>query len=441
MTLLLLGLGAGFAAVGTRAAALPFVAAAVFASAGSWMPAMGTWAAATALGFVGLRGSPRRLALPVLGAAAALGVGSARNTAVVGALWVLGTVAAVVSRGGSPDAGRWALTVCAADVPFLGAVVWTAGRIGFQGWPLELDGVALILLLTAAAVRAPLASGPQDSPEAGLLPVRVQTFVVLGLVLGTASPDRAFLVAAALVAGAGFALGGTFRPPRSRDAVQEAALVALVLSMGALGWVPLGWEWAALAGGTLIHHLRLRLGFGSWGSLAAVFLCSGGVLLPFLPSLLVGLEGSLRADDLVKVGVPLALLAGLVARSTHDDPDVVRQRAPGRWELASAAVVVCASAVASLWAPIFTIPSGAAADGVAWPPAWSVAGLVVLVLLAGTAGGVRAAPGSVTVPARSLPDPRLPARWAGDGALVGAQAGLGAVAVGVWVLGTLRGFL
>lgn len=440
MTLGLLGLGAALAAAGTRLSALAFIGAAVVAARGTLLVALGTWTAVTALGFVGLKGSPRRLALPVLGAVAALGVGSARNTAVVGAVWVLATVAAVFSRGRGPDANRWAVTLCMADVPFIGAIVWTAVRVGFEGWPAELDTVAALLLLFAASLRAPLAAGPDDVPEAGLLPVRVQTLAILHVVLATAPLDRDLVVASAVVAACGFAVGGCFRRAISRDTVQEISLVALVLTVGGLGWGPTGWEWAALGAGTLIHNLRLRLDIHPWAPLAASLLRGGGVMLPFLPVLLVGLEGALRADTVAKVAVPVALVAGLAARVAYQEPDPQRRTAPRRWESAAAGVALAGAVAAGVWAPVFTLPSGAA-EPIIWPPAWSLGVVAALAILGSVAGRVHRQP---TPTARSplvLADLRLPARWDGGRLLIVLQAALGAVAIGVWVLGSLRGFL
>ncbi len=298
MTLLLLGAGALLAALGTRLSGLAFAGAAVFAVTGITLAAPAAWAAATALGLAALRASPRRLAVPALGAAAALAVGSARNTAVVAAAWVLATAAAVISRGRGPEGDRWAMTVCLADLPVLGAVVWTALRVGFEGWPQELDTVGVLLLLLAATLRAPLASGPQDEvPEPGLLVVRVQTVVLLVVVTGTAPLGRNVLLGVAILGAIGFAAGGVARRSATRDVAQEIALVALMLAAGRLGWTPQGWEWGALAAGTLIHNLRLRSDLEAAGLLPATLLGGGGIGLPFLPVVLVGLEGSLRADE------------------------------------------------------------------------------------------------------------------------------------------------
>lgn len=170
-------------------------------------------------------------------------------------------------------------------------------------------------------------------------------------------------------------------------------------------------------------------------------MAGGGMMLPFLPVVLVALEGSLRADDVAKVALPVALLLGLVARAAHDPPAHRRKGAAKRWELAAAAAVGAATIAAGLWAPILTLPSTIGGDPVGWAPGWSVAVALALGVLAAGAGRVREGDGSRPPLRLAWPDPRLPARLVGDRALVGAQAALAGVAVGVWVVGTLRGFL
>lgn len=449
MTLLLLGVGAVAGVLGTRAAALFFLAAAVL-GADSALPAVATWTAVTAAGLTAMKASPRRLALPALGTAAAIGAGSARNTAVVLALWVLATATAAVSRGPRSESARWAATLCACDVPVVAAVAWVALSSGFEDWPLQIDNVAVVLLLVAAAARASLASGPDDDhQEVGLLTVRTQTVVLLVLGLGVNAVDRQILVGAVLIGAAGFAVSASAVRSATRDVVQEASLVALMLAGARLGWMESGWEWGALAGGTLIHSLRLRLRSEDIGPLAGAILGGGGIGLAFLPAVLVGLEGAPRARGWQGVALVAGLVAGLGGRLTSESADEPRKGVikEGRWQRLVSVGLLGAAVVAGLWAPALSVPRSAAGSAIAWPPAWAF----LVVALAGTAAALRSLPiqqQAGSIPDRSprrtyprMPDLRLPGWSARPGLIRAGLIGLASVAVGIWVVGVFRGFL
>jgi hypothetical protein len=368
------------------------------------------------------------------------------------ALWVLATAVAAVNRGPDPEGARWAATLCVCDVPVAAAVAWVALRVGFEDWPHQLDGVAVGLLVGAAALRASLASGPSDDgQEVGLLIVRTQTVVLLSIALNVGGVDRSILVGAALLGAAGFAVSGTVARAATADVVQEISLVALVLAGARLEWMPAGWEWGALAGGTLMHNLRLRLASEHVGPLAGRILMGGGFGLPLLPVALVGLEGAARARGWVGIVVLVGLVAGLGARLSlfYARPGVDGRRSrpevEGRWQWAVATAVLGAAVVSGLWAPVLAVPRPPAGGPIAWPPVWAVG----LVLLAGLAGALR------PLPVRShettsdptgralprLPDLRLPARTMRPGVIVTGLSALAAVAVAIWVIGVLRGFL
>ncbi len=448
MTLLLLGAGAVAAVLGTRAAGLLFLGAAVVGG-GSVLPAVAAWTAGMAAGLTALKPSPRRLALPVLGAAAAVGAGSARNTAVVLALWVLATGAAVLSRGPGAQGARWAATLCACDLPVVAAVAWVALRVGFEEWPRQLDGGAVVLLLAAAAIRASLAAGPSDDrQEAGLLTVRAQTAVLLFVALGVTGVDRAILIGVVLIGAAGFALSGWLARPATRDVVQEIALVALVVAGARLNWMPSGWEWGALAAGTLIHNLRLRLDRDDIGPLAAKIFAGGGIGLPLLPVVLVGLEGAARARGWQGVLVLAALVAGLGDRLSAQDAPQRRARRPaeGRWERVVSAAILGATVLAGLWSPVLAAPRPPGGEPLAWPPIWALGVVVAAAGIAATRPlripvAVEASGGRTERPRPRLPDLRLPESWARPALIRAGLIALAAVAVGIWVVGVLRGFL
>lgn len=452
MTIALLGLGALAAAAGTRAAGFVFLGVAVVGALGSSLPALVTWIAATAAALIWAPGTPRRLALPVLGAAAALGAGSARNTTVVLGLWIIGTGAAVLTRGDGPGSDRWAQTLCLADLPVVAAVAWTAFDIGLEGWPQQLDPAAVVLLLIGAALRAPLASGPQDGSQAsGLLIVRAQSAALLVIAIGAPAADDLLSTAAALAA-VGFLVGGIVARSATRDVIQELALVALVSAAARSGWGPQGWEWGALAAGTLMHNLRLRLGDGAGGPLAGALYRGAGLGLPLLPVVLVGLEGAIRAGGWVGSVMMLGLAGGSAARAStpwvaspapHQTPDR-RAWAPG---VATAGVALCAAA--GLWAPALTVPEAAAGEPIGWPPGWAA----VAVLVTGAAAAIarrRSADDPAASPAAdsprrwqplALPELRVPARLAQPRLVLASTAVLGLAALAMWVVGVLRGFL
>lgn len=441
MTLLLMGLGGLIAALGTRASAVAFLGAAAVGAAGTTLGAVATWAAATAAVLAGLAARPRLVALPALGAAAALAAGSARNAAVVVALWALSTASAVLPQ--EPRARRWALTLCLADLPVVAAVVWTALRVGFDGWPLGLDTPAAAALLVSAVIRAPLASGPDDGARGrGLLAVRTQVVVLLAVALAATGLPTSVLVGSAVLGAVGFAAGGVAGRAVTRDVVQESSLLALVLAASRLGWGPVGWEWGVLAAGTLTHSLRLSVGISPTAPLAGALLAGGGIGLPFLPVVLVGLEGASRADGWARIVLMTALVVGLGTRassSAGDEEVSIRSSRSSRWLEVAAVAVVIASVVGSLWAPAFTVPAEVAAQRIGWAPLWAAGAVAVL----GVASALGRWPGPPREAAtgRVLGELRVPGRWAVPGAVWGTLALSGAVGVALWFLGFLRGFL
>jgi hypothetical protein len=378
-----------------------------------------------------------------VGAAAALGAGSARNSAVVLALWVLATAAAVASRGRGETASRWAVTLCAADLPVVGAVAWAALQAGFEQWPAGLDGPAVVLLLVSAVLRAPLASGPDDDGrEPGLLVVRTQMAVLVLVGLAATDISRIVLVVAAIAGAAAFAAAGTAARAATRDVVQEAALLLVVAAAGRLHWAPAGWDWGVLAGGTLMHNLRLRS--ESIRPLAGQILNGGGIGLPLLAGVLVALEASARARGWQGALLMLGLAAGMWARAAGArDSVVVPRPADDRWGRWTAVGVCAAALVAGLWAPILTRPAPAAGAAIGWPPAWALAA----VLGAGAIGGWRRPHGparAAEAERRMLPvvgDLLVPVRWARPAAISGALALLAGAAVALYAVGVLRGFL
>jgi hypothetical protein len=368
------------------------------------------------------------------------------NTTVVLAVWVVGTGAAVLARGHGVEARRWALALCIADLPLFAAVAWTASTLGFERWPERLDTPAVVLLLAAALLRAPLASGPDDrSPDPGLLVVRTQAAALILVSLGSGPARHDLLVGVALLAAFAFALGGWASRAATRDAVQEMALVGLVVAAARAGTGATGWEWGALAAGTLIHNLRLRVDSPWVGPLAARLLSGGGLGLPLLPVVLVGLEGSFRSQGLVRPAMMVALVTGLAARASAEvSPGVDDPRTTGapRWAAAMAAALAAAAIAAALWAPLFTLPRPPGASPMGWPPVWAGAG----VLAAAGVGGLFARERGVEVVRRrvwrpAVGDPRPPAGWSSPVAVTGALLVLAAGAAGMWIVGVVRGFL
>lgn len=444
MTLLLLAAGAALAAAGTRLAVGAFAAAAVLGAGLAELPAATTWTAVMLVGFGVTPVSPRRLALPAVGAAAVLAAGSAPNAAVVTALWVLGTTAAVLSVPRSAPATRWALTVCVTDLGFAAAAAIAAFGSGFQTWPTGAGTLPAVLMIAAGLAKAPLASGPDDQHMAsGLIVVRAQSAVLIVTGCSALGSVPGLLQATTVVGAALFAGGAWARRPGTRDTAQEGGLLAMVVGLAALGVAPTGWEWGVHAGGTLIHNLRLRLVSGSLGEVSALVTRSPLIVLALLPAIQVALEGATRADPWLRLVVLGSLVGGLVLRAMAG----VEGRKVARREGGPVAVVLGVAGVgAAVWAPVLTVPSGAGGDAISWPPGWAAAAVPAAGLawyLASRRGhGVGAEDGPATRGrAPSLPDPLLPSRvavptvvWAGVGVL-------GLTAAGLWVLGVLRGFL
>ncbi|MEX0874954.1 MAG: hypothetical protein WD646_06700 [Actinomycetota bacterium] len=445
MTVLLVGLGAAAAALGSRVAAVLFVGAAVAGAMGSLLPAAATWTGALAAGLVRPGVSPRRLALPALGAAAVLAAASSTNSAAVLGLWVLGTGTAFLSRGQDPRSRRWALLLCVADLPLAAAVVGGAADAGFESWPQGLGTIGSVGLLAAAALRAPLVPGAGGaSMEAGLLVVRAQAVTLVLIAAGTGS--RGFAEAMVAVGAAGFLCGGLVGKDSTRDGIQEISLVALASASSFLGWTPGGWEWGALAAGTLIHLLRVSAGRGSAGALGAGMLRGAGLGLPFLPVVVAQLEGLLGEREWVAAVVALGLLGGLAARArtstSIEEPAGGKSGAMNR--LLRGGWVALAGA-ASLWAATLALPSSLGGDAASWPPVWAVGIVAGLGAIGARFPNLAPRRAGSREPVRSLPSvPRLVDvldRIAVSRVLEIALVCLLLAAAGLWVAGLVRGFL
>ena len=453
MTLLLFAAGAAAAALGTRLAALAFVGAAVTAARSPDLVIVGTWTAALAAGWLLLtRSDIRRLAIPALGAAAVLAAGTAPNGAVVGALWVIATAAAVIARGTSPAAGRWAAALLIGDVGVLAAIATTVPN-GFEGWPSTLGAEGTIVLLVVAAIRVPLASGADDrEPLAGLLIVRTQCAVLLSFVVAAGTSGVRHAVA--LVAAAAFASAPYVFRRATADSVQELAVFALALAVGALGWGPQGWAWSALAAGTLMHYLRFSVGRGVASGYAQALGRTAAIGLPWLPVVLALLEGSLRSRGLPAAAVAAGLLGGLAARARAIGPALAHGRPRGPVPVLDevrAWTVVALVVAAALWAPVFTLPPSVGGTRVGWPPAWAVAVVALAVVAAGTflrllgtpslVGSARPQPVQVRPPSAVISAAgRLDVLAPQLRLLIGVGA-LGAGAAALWLVGVARGFL
>jgi len=442
MTLALLLVAALGAAVGTQAAALLLVGAAV-AAALTTAPAVvvvGTWTAALAAGAVWLTGVPRRLALPILGAAAVIAAGRAPNAAAILALWTLGSVAFVLGADalGSPEARRWGVAFLAADLPFAVGVVAGAAS-GFQDWPSGARGVVTVALAIAAAGKVALARSPTAPTEpATLLAARTQALVAV--LMAVRSAPHGVLQAVVVFAGIAFAVVPHLAGDVVVDVAQETALFALAAASAAVGWGPRGWTWAVLAAGTLIHHLRLSTRKGSLGTVATLLTRGGLVGLAYLPIVVVELEGAARARPAAGAVLVVTLLYGSAARS-RPVPRARLRRAPRPAELAPLLVAAGAFA-ASIWAPLLSSPRPPAGAAVAWLPPWAA----VAIAAAAVAGGF--VPGLVRGPARvssasPLTLPALPLRdfAVRPRVLEGLGAILATVAAAMWVVGAIRGFL
>lgn len=474
MTVVALVAGAVLTAASTRLAAAAFVGGAVWAAIEPEGTAVGTWLAVTAAGIVLLYDGPlRSLALPALGTAAVVGAISGRNVAVVAGMWALASAAAALSAafssGSSSGTRRWGALLALGDLVVL-VVLAVSARGGFEGWPGTLEPWAAVALLAAAALRMPLAAGPPavDGAPLGLLVVRAQAAALVAL----AAPAGGEWVATTALCGGAvlFAAASLAERSRTLDVAQETALLAMVTGasgLGSTGSVDL--VWTVLAGGTLIHHLRLMVGPVPAGRWASALLASAGIGLPFLPAVAGLLEGAATDRGWRATFVVVGLIAGIAGRVRSEgrrSPSGGRRRqkvatpvlAVRGW--ATVAVV----SVASLWAPVLTSPddlldggrslSGGASSIVAWPPPWAV----LLLLVAGAAlpmagrgllprkppAGSSSAELSGPLPGWVAALGRLPSgpamlhhRWAVPG-ILGVQL---LVATGSWIWGLSRGFL
>jgi len=446
VTFLAYGVAAVVAVAGSRLSAAIFVVAAVVAARqGIPGAAAMTWTAAMAGALIVAGISPRRVAVPAIGAAAAIAAGAAGNAAIVLALWTIGTAAAVASPPPGGDGRRWAFAVLQADLLVAATVVYTATNYGFAAWPHRIDTVGAGVLIVAALARVPAAGWPDSRPEVGLVLVRAQVVVLLATALRAAGHE---LQIAGLLGGAAiFAAGAAGRRAAVRDTAQEAGLVLLALSSARLGWQPTDWVWGALAGGTLIHQLRL-IGEGTdeGSGLARAIVRAGGVGLPFLPAAGAVITASLPHGGIPRFVVVAGIAAGLAGRASAR----TRAAAARRPALAGTAPwrigVIGAAAAAGLAAPLVALPRPPAGGTVPWPPPWAsaVVGAVAAAGLAARAlapaderSGAYAAPDVPAVDAAMrLLDPP-----GGAVVLVGLLSVLGVVAAGVLVLGWMRGFL
>jgi len=440
MPVLLIGAAALLAAAGTKFAAAVLVMAAVSAaSIDGPVAAVAVWTAALGAGLIGLGTPPRRVALPLVGAAAAVAAGSASNAALVLPVWLLATAAGGVAAGSSDAARAWSVRLALADVPVVVAVGWTVLREGFVTWPGSGDEVTGGLLVAAAFVRALLAAGPSDRvPEAGLLIARTQALVAAVLAAGVTGGDglaRGIVITAAVA----FAFAGSAPRTSVRDGVHEVSLAVLALGASALGWASDGWFWGAMAAGVLVHLIgaaspgrTTALGASAAIARAGAF---GAPILPVAAAVSVGAADGGLAGAIVAVG----LVVGLGSRS-------VPAATPGRSRTAPVvAGIVVVAVAAGVWAPLIPRPGSVFGAGV-WPSWWALPLLGV-----GAAAGLAFAP--ALAPARTrrirrqpttafmswVVRPRLRAvrpRWVGG--VLGAWT---LVAAAIWVLGFGRGFL
>lgn len=449
MTVFLFAVGGLLAGLGTRVSAALFVAAAVF---GARQPepllaAVSTWTAVTAAGWVLLeRGSPRAAAVPCLGAAAVLGAAGSPNGAVVLGLWVLGTVAVVVQRGELVSGRRRAIGLAAGDVVFAVAIATTAGD-GFEGWPSTLKLPGAVAMLVAAVMRAPLAGGPAGdvsvSYPASLI-VRAQTVVLIGLAVATA--NRATISTIVVLGAVAFAASSVASRRSTIDAVQELALVAIAVGAAALGWVPTGWAWGALAAGTLIHHLRFTVGANPSGAVADAIGRGAGIGLPFLPVATALLEGAFRTSSRLTLVLLFGILGGLAGRTRS--PALSGPRTRPQLDPVRAWGPIAAAGAASVAAPLLWSPSPPAAGEGAWPPLWVAAAVIVAAAAGSQMRGVvaprpvgRAKPPLHSV-VRSFEERfALVDGLATDVVLWAAVTAVAAAAVVLWLIGLGRGFL
>jgi hypothetical protein len=457
MTVALFAAGGLLAGLGTRASALAFVAAAV---SGARQPqpllaALTTWTSALAAGWVLMdRRPPRSLAVPCLGAAAVLAAAGSPNGAVVLGLWVIGTIAAVLSRGDEPSASRWALGLAAGDVIFAVAIATTAGR-GFEGWPSTLKLPAALAILVAAALRIPLLAGPSPGDGRGetsmrrfasCLILRAQLVVLIGLAIA-ASGDRTLVRAVVILGAVSFAVSVLAR--RSAvDAFQEAGLVAMTIGGSALGWIPSGWAWGALAAGTLIHHLRFSLEAPSSGAFADAIARGGGVGLPFLPVSAALLEGAFAASSRLATIMLVAIVCGFAGRTYIGPASLPLRRRPAhepeRLALWAPVIGVGAACVA---APLLSLPRPPGGGTSQWLGVWGAAAVLIAAAAGSQMRGVVPTPRDVDRDLGASMSRAIAERVsvldviATDAVLWATLTAVAAAGVLLWVIGLGRGFL
>ncbi len=440
MTVVFYGAAAVAAALGSGVlAALLLVVAAIFAATGTAAVAVATWTAGLAAGLVWLGGSPRRFALPIAGAAAAVGAGVADNAAAVTGLWVASTLAVLAAaRPDDEPTRRWATAFALADLGLVAAVVLGSAK-GFAAWPSTGRPVVFVLLLATAATKALLAAGPRtDDRSAAFLVVRTQA--VVGAVLAVGASPRSGLEVVIVVATVAFASVPLLATDVVTDLVQEVSLVAITIAAAALGWGPAGWAWGALAAGTLVHHLRVSSSRTSVRTATSLVARGAVIGVPFLPVVVAELEGVLRAQPWLGAIVVPALVLGLGAR-VRRLPRTRLRRAPRLAELVPLLFVALA-VVLGLWPGSVTAPRPPGGAPIAWVPP---IGVIVIVVAAGVgaafpafAAGPARVPRHEARPLPSLPFAELAARrWVLEGlALV-----LCLVAGLLWLVGAIRGFL
>lgn len=461
MTVLLFALSGVAAAAGTRLAAPMLIATAVFGARGGDLAALSTWTAVTGAGWLLLTTGPTRtLALPALATAAVLAAGGAPNGAVVLGLWILGTLTAVVDARGAGGAGRaWSMSLLVTDGVFAAAIASTVAR-GFEGWPATLGTSGAWVVLAAAVTRIPLAAGPDDRSLAGVLVVRAQCVVLLSVALDVGSP--VLTDAVIVLAAAGFAAASLFDRRATVDAVQELALVGLAVASSKAGWGPEGWAWGALAAGTLMHQLRFMSHGWKHAHLADLLGRVAGCGLPFLPIVLVELEGSFKVRGWVGVAVLLGLLGGMAGRARllaspeslgeplGGDPlggDPLGPEAPQRQRLGFGAIVVVAVVVAGLWAPSLALPHPPGGVAVRWPPGWIGMAVAAIALGGSQISRLGEGPRSGSTPVGYWWTARFgrPKRWLDHVSLwpaIWVMAGLlTTAALVLWLVGVSRGFL
>lgn len=452
MTVLLLGVAALLAAVGTRLAVAAFAAAAASALLVAGPLALAEfWPSATAAGLLVAGVGPRRLALPAAGVAAALIAAGASNAAVVLPAWTLAGICAAgqTVRGSGPAERTWTMWLLAADVPVMIAVCWTIAVDGFSTWPPMGGAVPAVLLVAAAAARMPLAAGALDrAPETGLVLVRAQTVVLLLLGMGSVpvGSRNAFAVTATAAASASF-VGAVWAAGRDsvRDAVQEAALTAIALSAVALGWGLSGLAWGALAAGTVLHLVRTADPRGTpaarWLSRVAR---SGSLGSPIVAVVTAVAAGAVAAGGWLAAVVLLCLLGGLVGRGLGA---LERRRGSPPGPRAVAVGFAVAAILLGLWAPAAGFPPSLGGSAIPWIPLWAL-GLLVVGAGAGFAAHARLVPARLPAapPRFEWSLPKVPLHTMGPVAsrpfaLVLPLAAFLAVAVGLWLVGLTRGFL